>query len=109
MTKRFLQILFSLFFVIILWATIRASLDRGVLQAGTALWPDKWFQATLIDTYLAFLTFYVWVFYKETRWHLRGLWFILIMLLGNLAIAGYVLLQIWKSKDGSPEKILLRL
>lgn len=106
--KRFLQILFSVFFLIILWATIRASLDRNVLQAGTGLWPDKWFQATLVDTYLAFLTFYVWVFYKEAKWLARILWFVLIMLLGNLAIAAYMLLQIWKSKDGSPEKILLR-
>lgn len=106
--KRFLQLLFLIFFLFILWATIRASLDRSVLQAGTGLWPDKWFQATLVDTYLAFLTFYVWVFYKEAGWFSRVLWFILIMTLGNLAIASYVLLQIWKSKDGSPEKILLR-
>ena len=106
--KRFLQILFSVFFLFILWATIRASLDRNVLQAGSGLWPDKWFQATLVDTYLAFLTFYVWVFYKETKWLARILWFVLIMLLGNLAIAAYVLLQIWKSKDGSPKNILLR-
>jgi hypothetical protein len=108
MTKRFLQILFSIFFLVILWATIRASLDRGILQAGSDLWPDKWFQATLVDTYLAFLTFYVWVFYKEAKWFARILWFVLIMALGNLAIAAYVLIQLWKSKDGSPEKILLR-
>ncbi len=106
--KRFLQILFSAFFLLILWATVRASLDRSVLHAGANLWPDKWFQATLVDTYLAFLTFYVWVFYKETKWLTRILWFVLIMLLGNLAIASYVLLQIWKSKNGSPENILLR-
>ena len=69
---------------------------------------DKWFQATLVDTYLAFFTFYVWVFYKEAKWLGRILWFVLIMLLGNLAIAAYVLLQIWKSKDGSAPEILLR-
>ncbi len=106
--KRFLQILFSVFFLFILWATLRASLERSPLAAGSGLWPDKWFQATLVDTYLAFLTFYVWVFYKETKWFVRILWFVMIMLLGNLAISTYVLLQIWKSKDGSPKKILLR-
>lgn len=106
--KRALQIIFSLFFLLILWATIRASLDRGVLDAGDGLWPDKWFQATLVDTYLAFLTIYAWVFYKERHWHQKALWFVLIMGLGNLAISVYMLIQIWKSKEDSLEKILLR-
>lgn len=106
--KRFLQILFSAFFLLILWATARASFDRGVLSAGASLWPDKWFQATLVDAYLAFLTFYVWVCYKETKWWTRILWFVLIMLLGNLAMAAYVLIQLRKSKNGSVEKILLK-
>lgn len=106
--KRNLQIIFSVFFLVILWATCRASLDRNVFHAGSGLWPDKWFQATLVDTYLAFLTITLWVFYKETKWFARVLWFVLIMALGNLAIAAYVLIQIGKSGDGSPEKILLR-
>lgn len=106
--KKFLIFLFILSLAIILWATVRASLDQNILEAFKTLWPDKWFQATLADTYLAFLTFYCWVFYKEAKWSARIIWFILIMLLGNFAIAGYVLIQRWKAKDGSPEKILLR-
>jgi hypothetical protein len=106
--KKLLQILFTVFLLIILWATVRASLSQNILDAGRALWPDKWFQATLIDAYLAFFTFYCWVFYKEARWYSRASWFLLIMGLGNIAIAGYVLIQLWKAKDGSLEKILLR-
>jgi hypothetical protein len=31
--------------------------------------PDRyWTIATLMDAYFGFLTFYVWVFYKEMRW-----------------------------------------
>lgn len=106
--KKPLQILFTAFLLIILWATLRASFSQNILEAGKALWPDKWFQATLIDAYLAFLTFYCWVFYKEARWYSRAIWFLLIMGLGNIAIAAYVLIQLWKAKDGAPEKILLR-
>jgi hypothetical protein len=106
--KKFLTFLFLLFLAIILWATIRASLDQNIMEAIKTLGPDKWFQATLVDAYLAFLTFYCWVFYKEAKWPARLIWFVLIMGLGNIAIAGYVLIQLWKAKDGSAEKILLR-
>lgn len=108
MNKKFLQLLFCIFFALIAWATVRASLDRNVLEAGRALWPDKWFQATLMDTYLAFLTFYCWVFYKEKSAAARIVWFALIMGLGNFAIALYVLLQLQKTEEGKPEQLLLR-
>lgn len=78
------------------------------MEAISELGPDKWFQATLVDTYLAFLTFYCWVFYKESKWISKIIWFFLIIGLGNIAIAGYMLIQLWKARDGSAEKILLR-
>ena len=40
------------------WITVAASLDRSVLQAGSDLWPDLWFRATLMDAYFGFLTFF---------------------------------------------------
>jgi Protein of unknown function (DUF1475) len=78
------------------WITIVASLDRNVLEAGRNLWPDPWFIATLMDAYFGFLTFYVWVAYKEQSWLARGAWFVAIMLLGNFAISGYLLWQLSK-------------
>jgi hypothetical protein len=48
----------------------------------------------LIDAYYAFLTFYAWVLYKERRALPRVVWFVAIMLLGNMAMAAYVLLQV---------------
>jgi predicted permease len=47
-----------------------------------------------MDAYFGFLTFYVWVFYKETRWLPRLLWLVAIMLLGNMAMSSYVLVQL---------------
>ena len=88
--------------------TIAASLDRNVLEAGQGLWPDPWFVATLMDAYFGFLTFYVWVAYKEQSWVARGCWFLAIMLLGNFAMSGYLLWQLSKMKDFSWEALLLR-
>ena len=60
--------------------------------------PDPWFRATLVDAYCGFLTFFVWVAYNEhTMWR-RGLWFVLIMTLGNIAMSVYVLIQLTKRR-----------
>lgn len=90
------------------WLTFVASLDRNVLEAGRGLWPDPWFIATLMDAYFGFLTFFVWVAYKEPSWGVRGGWFVAIMLLGNFAMSGYVLWQLAKLKQFSWEAFLLR-
>ena len=88
--------------------TITASLDRSVLDAGRGLWPDPWFIATLLDAYFGFLTFFLWVAYKETTWIARGSWFIAIMLLGNFAMSGYLLWQLSTMIGFSWEALLLR-
>lgn len=75
--------------------TIRACLACSILNVPAAVTSDTWFHATLTDAYLGFVTFYVWVFYKETNWLSRIVWFILIMCLGNMAMAGYVLLKLF--------------
>ena len=89
--------------------TIWASLDRAFWNAGSELQADRWFQATLLDAYLGFLTFYVWVAYKEHTIAGRLIWFVLIMGLGNLAIASYVLWQLarWR-EEGGMAGLLLR-
>ena len=90
------------------WMTAAASLDRNVLQAGRGLWPDPWFCATLLDAYFGFLTFFVWVAYKEQNWIARGTWFVAIMLLGNFAMSGYLLWQLSKIEHFTWDALLLR-
>jgi len=106
------KILFGLFMVLLLCMiaiTFAASLDRSVFQAGRGLWPDPWFVATLVDAYFGFVIFYVWVAYKERTASARILWFLLIMGLGNMAAAFYVLLQLRKFGPGEGwEKLVLR-
>jgi hypothetical protein len=49
----------------------------------------------------------VWVFYKERGWLARGLWFVAIMALGNMAMASYVLLQLARLEAGQPASDIL--
>jgi Protein of unknown function (DUF1475) len=97
-TKIALKFLFSCIFLSLLVCTAWASTHQPVWQwTGLKTAPDRyWTIATLMDAYFGFLTFFVWVFYKELRWSRRILWFIGIMLLGNMAMSAYVLRQLLK-------------
>ena len=82
--KNFFVGLFTVILLSVMAMAFLASMERSVFQAGRGLWPDPWFLATLLETYLGLLIFYVWVAYKEKTALPRVLWFILIMALGNM-------------------------
>jgi len=106
--------LFALFGGILaamLVVTVTASLHQPLWEwGGLTSEPDRWWTyATLADAYFGFLTFYAWVFYKEARAASRIGWFVAIMLLGNIAMAAYVLLQLARLPAGAPlARLLLR-
>ncbi len=86
--------------VIMLYATISASLHQDIISATRQLWPDPWFRATLADAYCGFLFFWLWVAWREQSVVRGALWFVLIMTLGNIAMACYLLLQLRHIRKG---------
>ena len=104
-----LLVLFGGILAAMLVVTVTASLHQPLWEwGGLRAEPDRWWTyATLADAYFGFLTFYAWVFYKETRAAARAGWFVAIMLLGNIAMAVYVLLQLEKLPAGAPLSQLL--
>lgn len=86
--------------------TVRASLVRPVWDNG-ALLHDPWFDATLVDAYCGLLKFFIWVAWRERSVAARVAWFVAIMLPGNLAMSGYVLLELARlGRDASADKLL---
>jgi hypothetical protein len=108
-TKTALKILFSCIFLSLLIYTGWASTRQPILQwGGLRSEPDRyWTIATLMDAYFGFLTFYVWVIFKESRWLARIAWFAAIMLLGNMAMSAYVLLQLMRLRPGQDPSTIL--
>ena len=105
---RALQLFFGAILAGMLWVTVTASLDENVLTAAARLWEEPWFRATLADAYFGFLTVYVWIAYREPTWGRRALWFVLLMGLGNIAIAIYALIQLARLGPGESPASLLR-
>ena len=112
MTARLaLTLLFGGILAAMLVITVTASLNQPLWQwGGLTAGPDRWWTwATLADAYFGFLTFYAWVFYKERGLAARVGWFVAITLLGNIAMATYVLVQLARLRPGEPvARLLLR-
>ena len=103
----FLRGVFGVILVAMLSVTITASIDQNIFKAVGQMWPTWWFKATLADAYFAFLTFFVWVAYKEVHLWRKVAWFWAVMLLGTLAISTYMLVELAKLREGDTVNTLL--
>ena len=104
-----LRVFFIVVLLSMLAVTSWASLECALWKTPRAVATHPWFIATLFDTYWAFLTFYCWVAYKEVSWFARLAWLIGILLLGNIVMAIYMLIELFKAPaDGKIEDVLLR-
>ena len=105
----FLKILFGFILISMLWVTTWASLQLNLFTHLPKIITDPWVIATLFDAYYGFITFFLWVYYKENSMIAKVLWFIAIMLLGNIAMAIYVLIQLFKlDKNATITDLLIK-
>lgn len=81
------------------WAGLHQPLGEF---ARSATFRDPWVIATLFDAYWAFITFYVWVAWKEQSFPARALWFVSIILLGNMAMSAYMLVELFAVPAAGP-------
>jgi hypothetical protein len=105
----FLRIAFTVVLLSMLGVTTWAGNHTAIWAIPREVYGHPWFVATLFDTYFAFLTFYVWLAYKETGLLAKLLWLVAILLLGNIAMAAYMLWKLSRLPSNAPlEALLLR-
>jgi len=105
--RRIVTAIAALILIVMMGVTVWASRAIGLWDA----WPDfranPWAVATLFDAYSGFLLFYVYVAWRERSLAARAVWFVLIMTLGNMATAAYLLIQIARLGAGEPAEAIL--
>lgn len=104
--KLFLKALYAFVFLFMVVMTVRTSLQVPIWQASFT--GNAWAWATLYDAYFGFLTFFCWVAWRERSLARKVVWFVLIMLLGNIAMSFYVLLQLYALKPEESVSALFR-
>ena len=91
----FLRVLFAVVIASMLAVTGWASLHTPLFAIPREVIGHPWFIATLFDAYWAFVTFYVWVAWKDQALAARLLWFVAVIALGNIAMAAYFLRELF--------------
>ena len=92
-----------------IWATGEQSISPALQALAMQPSGNPWLVATLFDAYFGFLWFWLWVAYKETSWLARVVWLVLILALGNIAMASFMLIQLMRLPAGAKiEDLLLR-
>ncbi len=95
-----LRVLFTAILASMLWVTSWASLQCPLFGVPRSVATHPWFIATLFDAYWGFVTFYVWVFFRQTSWVARIAWFLAVLSLGNIAMSSYCLAALVKTPAG---------
>lgn len=65
---------------------------------GAWLLAHPWGQVSLVDLYVGFALFSLWIVYREKSFVSAALWVVLMMVLGNWTAALYVLIALFTSK-----------
>lgn len=107
----FSVVVFGALVAVSVWASLKigVAVTLADLMAQPGAGNNPWLVATLFDAYFGFLWFWLWVAYKEKTWLARGVWLVLILLGGNMAMAAYVLLALRRLPlNAPPEALLLR-
>ena len=97
-----LRLLFVVVIASMLAVTTWASLHTPIFSIPREVFTHPWFIATLFDAYWAFIAFYVWVAWKEQSAAARIGWFVAIIALGNIAMAAYLLRELFKVPAAGP-------
>jgi len=109
MLRRTLIVFFTTILISMITICFFAAKQQNIIEFINNNLDNFWFLATLLDCYWGLFIFYIWFSYKEPSWKIRIPSLVCICTLGNIFVALYALLLIYKSpKDCSFEKMLLR-
>ena len=98
---------FSIVLVAMLAVTGWAASEVALWNTPRAVATHPWFIATLFDAYFGFIAFWIWLAWREASLLPRAAWLVAILLLGNIAMAAYVLLELARLPKGSSMAALL--
>jgi len=91
------KILAALGIVVMAGVILYAIVYGDFREEGRMILSIPWGVVSLVDLYTGFFLFAGWIVYREASWWLKIIWVILLMGLGFLAGALYVLIALQKS------------
>lgn len=100
----FLKVFFALTLLFMIYVVVGTSYQSNLFDLIRTWDPSNnmapWFSATLWDFYANVAFISVWVAYKEKTIPRTLFWLVLLVCLGSIATAAYVLIQLFKLSEG---------
>jgi hypothetical protein len=81
------------------WALINGFVHGDFGTEGAWIISNPWGIVSLVDLYVGFILFAMWIFYRESSFLSALLWSVLLMVLGFFIGALYVFIQLVVAKD----------
>lgn len=78
-------------------------LNGDFIEDGKELLANPWGVMSMIDLYVGFVLFSMWIFYREKSIAKSVVWTILMMILGFFTACVYILIALYKSNDNWDE------
>lgn len=75
--------------------------NGGFSEEASSIWALPWGKVTLIDLYAGLVLFGAWIAFRERRASLVVLWWLALVVLGNLAAGVYLVVALHGSDDTS--------
>ena len=91
---------------VMMGVTVWASFEKSILETGP-LFSFPWFMATLVDTYLGFFLFLLWVIYLQRSMLSTAIWFVLVFCLGNIAMGYFLFYRAYSLDDAMTMRTFL--
>jgi hypothetical protein len=82
------------------YEVISTSLESNLIEEWDFLGGIPWMRATLWDFYANVLVIFTWIAYRENSYISKVVWLILLVCLGSIASCAYVLIQLFRLKEG---------
>lgn len=86
-------------------ALVNGFVNGDFFKDGGELMQNPWGIVSLVDLYVGFALFSIWIAYREKHLITTVIWIILMMVLGFFAGSLYVLIALYTCK-GDPQKLL---
>ena len=95
-----LKVIYAIVLIVMIAVTAWSGMHENILAIPPVVLNDVWFKATLFDAYFGFMSFFFWICYREKSLALKVFLFFAIAFLGNIAMAIYALVALFRLKPG---------
>ncbi|MBK7750174.1 MAG: DUF1475 domain-containing protein [Candidatus Obscuribacter sp.] len=95
-----LKVIYAIVLIVMIAVTAWSGMHENILAIPPVVLNDVWFKATLFDAYFGFMSFFFWICYREKSLALKVFLFFAIVFLGNIAMAIYALVALFRLKPG---------